>query len=51
MTLEGAAGGSATVFGTVSQSQDLVETNERCNGPGLRVVRGDARIVSAGISG
>ena len=49
--LEGAAGGSATVFGTVSPSEDLVEINERCNGSGLRAVRGDAHIVSPGISG
>jgi hypothetical protein len=51
VALEGAAGGSATVFGTVSPSEDLVEMNERCNGSGLRVVRGDARIVSLGLSG
>jgi hypothetical protein len=51
VTLEGAAGGSATVFGTVSPSEDLVEANERCNGSGLRVVHGDARIVSLGLSG
>jgi hypothetical protein len=51
VTLEGAAGGSATVLGTVSPSEDLVEANERCNGSGLRLVRGDARIVSLGISG
>ena len=51
VTLEGAAGGSATVFGTVSPSEDLMEINERCNGSGLRVVHGDARIVSVGLSG
>ena len=51
VTLEGAAGGSATVFGTVSPSEDPVELNERCNGSGLRLVHGDARIVSPGISG
>lgn len=51
VTLEGAAGGSATVFGTVSSSEDPVEINERCNGSGLRVVHGDAHIVSPGISG
>ena len=51
VTLEGAAGGSATNFGTVSPSEDLEEINARCNGPGLRTVRGDARIVSPGISG
>src|SRR4051812_14754374 len=51
VTLEGAAGGSATVFGTVSPSEDLMEMNERCNGSGLRIIRGDARIVSLGLSG
>jgi hypothetical protein len=51
VTLEGAGGGSAAVFGTVSPSEDLMEMNERCNGSGLRVVRGDARIVSVGLSG
>jgi hypothetical protein len=51
VTLQGAAGGSATVFGTVSPSEDPVELNERCNGSGLRLVHGDARIVSSGISG
>ena len=51
VTLEGAAGGSATVVGTVSQSEDPAEINERCNGSGLRTVRGDARIESPGISG
>ena len=51
VTLEGAAGGSATNFGTVSPSEDLEEINERCSGAGLRSVRGDARIVSPGISG
>ena len=47
----GPAAGSATVFGTVSPSEDLVELNERCNGSGVRALRGDARIVSPGISG
>jgi hypothetical protein len=51
VTLEGAAGGSATVVGTVSPSEDLMELNERCNGSGVRAIRGDARIVSPGISG
>ena len=51
VTLEGAAGGTATVYGTVSPSEDLMEMNERCSGSGLRLVRGDARIVSAGLSG
>jgi hypothetical protein len=51
VTLAGAAGGSATVFGTVSPSEDVMEINERCNGSGLRLVRGDARILSLGLSG
>ena len=51
VTLVGAAGGSATNFGTVSPSEDLAEINERCSGSGLRAVRGDARILSPGISG
>lgn len=51
VSLEGADGGSATVFGTVSPSEDLMELNERCNGSGVRSLRGDARIVSAGLSG
>ncbi len=51
VTLEGADGGTATVFGTVSASEDPVELNERCNGAGVRSLRGDARIGSPGISG
>ena len=51
VTLEGADGGSATVFGTISPSEDLMELNERCNGSGVRVIRGDARIVSTGLAG
>jgi hypothetical protein len=51
VTLMGAAGGSATVLGTVSPSENLIELNDRCNGAGLRVIRGDARIVSVGLSG
>ena len=51
VALEGAAGGSATVLGTVSPNEDLVKANERCNGSGLRVIHGDAQIVSAGLSG
>jgi hypothetical protein len=51
VTLEGAAGGTATVVGTVSPNEDLVRANERCNGSGLRLIRGDARIVSTGLSG
>ena len=51
VTLEGTGGGSATVFGTMSPGEDLMELNERCAGSGLRLVRGDARIVSAGLYG
>lgn len=50
VTLEGAAGGSASVTGTVSAGE-FVNAGERCSGPGLRRLRGDARIASAGISG
>ena len=51
VVLEGAAGGTAVVLGTVSRDEDLAELNERCNGSGVRVLRGDARIASPGISG
>ena len=51
VSLVGDDGGSATVVGTMSPSEDLVELNERCAGSGVRLVRGDARIVSAGLSG
>jgi hypothetical protein len=51
VSLEGADGGSATVFGTVSPSEDLAELNERCNGSGVRFLRGDLRIVSTGLAG
>jgi hypothetical protein len=51
VSLVGTAGGSATVFGTVSQNEDLVKLNDRCNGQGVRVVHGDARIESTGLSG
>ena len=51
VALRGDAGGRATVRGTVSQSEDLAEISERCNGSGLRWLRGDARITSPGISG
>lgn len=51
VTLEGAAGGSASVVGTVSPREDLQELNERCNGSGVRLIHGDARLESPGISG
>ena len=51
VVLEGAAGGSATVLGTVSQSEDPLEISQRCAGSGLRLVHGDAHIASPGISG
>ena len=50
VTLKGAAGGSAIVVGTVDP-QTLLEANTACGGAGLRIVRGDARIVSLGLSG
>ena len=51
VTLQGEAGGSAVVVGTVSRSEDLAELNERCNGSGVRSLRGDAHLVSPGIAG
>ena len=51
VTLDGADGGTGTVFGTISPSEDLMELNERCSGSGVRLIRGDARIVTAGLSG
>ena len=51
VTLEGDAGGTGTVVGTVSRDEDLAELNERCNGPGIRFLHGDAHIASPGISG
>ncbi len=50
VTLEGAAGGAASVTGTVSAGE-FVDAGERCSGSGLRRLRGDARLESAGISG
>jgi len=50
VTLEGAAGGSGSVTGTVS-AEELVRAGERCRGPGLRRLRGDGRVTSPGISG
>ena len=49
--LRGSARGRATVRGTVSKDEDLAKINEQCNGSGLRLLRGDARITSPGISG
>ena len=51
VTLEGVAGGSATVLGTLSRMEELPELGEQCSGSGVRVLRGDARIASPGISG
>ena len=50
VTLEGAAGGSGSVTGTVS-AEEIVKAAELCSGPGLRRLRGAARVTSAGISG
>ncbi len=50
VTLEGAAGGTASLTGTVSPGE-LVNAGERCSGSGLRRLRGDGRIASPGISG
>ena len=51
VTLQGEAGGSAIVTGTVSRDEDLAELNERCNGSGVRFLHGDAHIASPGIAG
>jgi hypothetical protein len=51
VTIKGKAGGTGTVFGTVSRDEDLADINERCMGSGLERLRGDARIVSRRISG
>src|SRR5690349_16003196 len=48
--LRGAARGTATVRGT-ARSEDLPKISERCAGPGVRLLRGDAHITSPGISG
>lgn len=50
VTLEGTAGGSGSVTGTVS-AMEFVDAGERCSGSGLRRLRGDGRIASPGISG
>lgn len=51
VALEGTDGGTASVLGTLSPTEDPMELNERCNGSGLRFVRGDARLVNPGIAG
>ena len=51
VTLEGKAGGTGVVAGTVSKDQDLQTINEQCMGTGLDVLRGDAKITSPGIAG
>ena len=51
VSLVGTDGGSATVVGTLSPSEDPVELEARCSGSGLRTIRGDARIVSTRLSG
>jgi hypothetical protein len=51
VTLEGQARGTATVHGSVSRDEDLMEINRACMSSGVRLLRGDARIVSPGISG
>ena len=52
--LGGTATGTGSLLfgrGQVSPSEDVAEMNDRCNGRGVRLVRGDARIVSLGLSG
>lgn len=51
VTLRGKAGGTGTVAGTVSRDEDLDELNQRCMGSGVRLLRGDLRLVSPGMSG
>jgi hypothetical protein len=51
VTIKGRSGGTGKVSGTVSRDEDLVEINERCMGSGVDRLRGDARIVTPGISG
>jgi hypothetical protein len=51
VTLDGTAGGSGVVVGTVSRDEDLAEINERCMSSGVGVLRGDARITAVGLSG
>ncbi len=48
--LRGAARGTATVRGT-ARREDLAKIGERCNGSGVRSLRGDAHITSPGLSG
>ena len=50
VTLEGAAGGSGSVTGTVS-AEEFVNAAKRCSGSGLRRLRGDGRLTSAGLAG
>lgn len=50
VTLEGAAGGSGTLTGTVS-AEEFVDAGKRCSGSGLRRLRGDGRLTSSGLSG
>ena len=50
VTLEGAAGGTGSLTGTVN-AEEFVDAGERCMGSGLRRLRGDGRLASAGLSG
>ena len=50
VTLEGAAGGSGSVTGTVS-AEEFVDAGKRCSGSGLRRLRGDGQLTSTGLSG
>jgi hypothetical protein len=50
VTVEGAAGGSGSLTGTVS-AEEFVDAAQRCSGSGLRRLRGDGRLTSAGLSG
>ena len=50
VALEGIAGGSGSVTGTVSD-EELARAGEKCGGSGLRRLRGDGRIAAAELSG
>ena len=43
--------GSRSTLCEAEPCEDPVEINERCSGSGLRLVHGDARVVSLGLSG
>jgi hypothetical protein len=50
VALEGAAGGSGSVTGTVSE-EEFANAGKKCSGSGLRRLRGAGHVVAAGLSG